>query len=176
MLGRFFLILFCSLFSFNLFCQKSNFEKAGDIIQIALPTSAFASQIFLNKVDSEAITFIKSMSASFVVTHTIKRVVNKERPNGGDFSFPSGHTSAAFTGAAFIDYKYGLKYGLPAYILASFVGWSRVYAKKHDYIDVLGGIIVGVGCVELFTSKTKNYSFNFTYNSQPNIVFNLFLN
>ena len=39
------------------------------------------------------------MGASFVVTHTIKRVVNKERPNGGDFSFPSGHTSAAFTGA-----------------------------------------------------------------------------
>ena len=60
-------------------------------------------------------------------------------------------------------------------MLASFVGWSRVYAKKHDYIDVLGGIIVGVGCVELFTSKTKNYSFNFSYNSQPNIVFNLFL-
>ena len=115
------------------------------------------------------------MSASFVVTHTIKRVVNKERPNGGDFSFPSGHTSAAFTGAAFIDYKYGLKYGLPAYMFAAFVGWSRVYAKKHDYIDVLGGIIVGVGCVELFTSKTKNYSLNFSYNSHPNIVFNVFL-
>ena len=77
MLGRFFLILFYLLFSFNLFCQKSNFEKAGDIIQIALPTSAFASQIFLNKVDSEAITFIKSTSASFVVSHTIKLVVNK---------------------------------------------------------------------------------------------------
>ena len=175
MLGNFFLILFYLLFSINLFCQKSNFEKAGDIIQIALPATAFTSQIFLDEADSEAITFIKSMGASFVVTHTIKRVVNKERPNGGDFSFPSGHTSAAFTGAAFIDYKYGLKYGLPAYILASFVGWSRVYAKKHDYIDVLGGIIVGVGCVELFTSKTKNYSLSFSYDYQPNIVFNVLL-
>ena len=175
MLGKFFLILFYLVFSFNLFSQKSNFEKAGDIIQITLPATAFTSQLFLDKGDSEAITFVKSMGASFVVTHTIKRVVNKERPNGGDFSFPSGHTSAAFTGAAFIDYKYGLKYGLPAYIFAAFVGWSRVYAKKHDYIDVLGGIIVGVGCVELFTSKTKNYSLNFSYNSQPNIVFSVFL-
>ncbi len=175
MLGKFFLILFYLVFSFNLFSQKSNFEKAGDIIQITLPATAFTSQLFLDKEDSEAITFVKSMGASFIVTHTIKRVVNKERPNGGDFSFPSGHTSAAFTGAAFIDYKYGLKYGLPAYIFAAFVGWSRVYAKKHDYIDVLGGIIVGVGCVELFTSKTKNYSLNFSYNSQPNIVFNVFL-
>ncbi|MBR76670.1 MAG: phosphatase PAP2 family protein [Flavobacteriales bacterium] len=175
MLGKFFLILFYLVFSFNLFSQKSNFEKAGDIIQITLPATAFTSQLFLDKEDSEAITFVKSMGASFIVTHTIKRVVNKERPNGGDFSFPSGHTSAAFTGAAFIDYKYGLKYGLPAYIFAAFVGWSRVYAKKHDYIDVLGGIIVGVGCVELFTSKTKNYSLNFSYNSQPNIVFSVFL-
>ena len=175
MLGKFFLILFYLLFCLNLFCQKSNIEKAGDIIQIALPTTAFTSQLFLNKVDSEASTFMKSMGASFVVTHTIKRVVNKERPNGGDFSFPSGHTSAAFTGAAFIDYRYGLKYGIPAYILASFVGWSRVYAKKHDYIDVLGGIIVGVSCVELFTSKTKNYSLNFSYDSQPNIIFNVLL-
>ena len=61
-------------------------------------------------------------------------------------------------------------------ILASFVGWSRVHAKKHDYIDVLGGIIVGVGCVELFASKTKNYSINFSYDSQPNIIFNVLLN
>ena len=175
MLGKFFLILFYLLFSLNLFCQKSNFEKAGDLIQITLPATAFTSQFFLDKDDSEATTFIKSMGASFIVTHTIKRVVNKKRPNGGDFSFPSGHTSAAFTGAAFIDYKYGLKYGLPSYILASFVGWSRVYAKKHDYIDVLGGIIVGVGCVELFTKRTKNYSLNFSYDSQPNIVFNVFL-
>jgi len=176
MLDKFLFILFNILFSLNLFCQKSSLEQAGDIIQIVLPATAFTSQVFLDKVDSEATTFIKSMGASFVVTHTIKRVVNKERPNGGDFSFPSGHTSAAFTGAAFIDYKFGLKYGLPAYILASFVGWSRVYAKKHDYIDVLGGIIVGVGCVELFTSKTKNYSINFSYDSQPNIIFNVHLN
>ena len=155
MLDKIILILFCFIFSLTLFCQKSEYEKAGDIIQIALPATAFTSQLFLDKSNSEVITFIKSMGASFVVTHSIKRVVNKERPNGGDFSFPSGHTSAAFTGAAFIEHKYGLKYGLPAYILASYVGWSRVYAKKHDYIDVLGGIIVGVGCVELFTTKKK---------------------
>tara|TARA_B100001063_G_C16362488_1_gene356695 strand:+ start:21 stop:551 length:531 start_codon:yes stop_codon:yes gene_type:complete len=175
MLDKIILILFFFIFSLTLFCQKSDYEKAGDIIQIALPATAFTSQLFLDKSNSEVITFIKSMGASFVITHSLKRVVNKERPNGGDFSFPSGHTSAAFTGAAFIDSKYGLKYGLPAYILASYVGWSRVYAKKHDYIDVLGGIIVGVGCVELFTTKTKNYSLNLSYDSQPNIVFNLFL-
>ena len=88
MLDKFLFILFNILFSLNLFCQKSSLEQAGDIIQIVLPATAFTSQVFLDKVDSEATTFIKSMGASFVVTHTIKRVVNKERPNGGDFSFP----------------------------------------------------------------------------------------
>ena len=98
MLDKIILILFFFIFSLTLFCQKSDYEKVGDIIQIALPATAFTSQLFLDKSNSEVITFIKSMGASFVVTHSIKRVVNKERPNGGDFSFPSGHTSAAFTG------------------------------------------------------------------------------
>ena len=75
MLGKFFLILFYLVFSFNLFSQKSNFEKAGDIIQITLPATAFTSQLFLDKGDSEAITFVKSMGASFVVTHTIETMI-----------------------------------------------------------------------------------------------------
>ena len=69
------------------------------------------------------------MGFSFMVMHSLKRITNKERPNGGDYSFPSGHTSAAFTGAGFIEKRYGLKVGIPAYILASYVGWSRVYSN-----------------------------------------------
>ena len=30
----------------------------------------------------------------------LKRIINKERPNGGGLGFPSGHTSSAFSGAA----------------------------------------------------------------------------
>ena len=84
------------------------------------------------------------------MTHGLKILINKERPNGGDYSFPSGHTSAAFTGAAFIEKRYGYKVGVPAYLLASFVGWSRVNANKHDYWDVLGGIIIGYGSAYIF--------------------------
>ncbi len=54
-----------------------------------------------------------------LATHTLKFAVNKERPDGGDYSWPSGHTSAAMQGAAYLQFRYGWEYGVPAYAGAS---------------------------------------------------------
>jgi len=99
--------------------QNINYEKIGDNLQMALPVSAFASTFIWKDNQKAPLQFIKTMGSSFIVTHSLKRIINKESPNGGDYSFPSGHTSAAFTGAVFIEKRYGLKAGIPAYILAS---------------------------------------------------------
>lgn len=147
---RVILILFCCLISINTKAQNFDYEKLGDNLQIALPVSAFASTFIWKDNQKAQSQFIKTMGTSFIVTHGLKILINKERPNGGDYSFPSGHTSAAFTGAAFIEKRYGYKVGVPAYLLASFVGWSRVNANKHDYWDVLGGIIIGYGSAYIF--------------------------
>jgi len=149
-LARVILILFCCLISINAKAQNFDYEKLGDNLQIALPVSAFASTFIWKDNQKAQSQFIKTMGTSFIVTHGLKMLINKERPNGGDYSFPSGHTSAAFTGAAFIEKRYGYKVGVPAYLLASFVGWSRVNANKHDYWDVLGGIIIGYGSAYIF--------------------------
>jgi len=149
-LARVILILFCCLISINAKAQNFYYEKLGDNLQIALPVSAFASTFIWKDNQKAQSQFIKTMGTSFIVTHGLKILINKERPNGGDYSFPSGHTSAAFTGAAFIEKRYGYKVGVPAYLLASFVGWSRVNANKHDYWDVLGGIIIGYGSAYIF--------------------------
>ena len=143
-------ILFYSLILINTKAQNFDYEKLGDNLQIALPVSAFASTFIWKDNQKAQSQFIKTMGTSFIVTHGLKILINKERPNGGDYSFPSGHTSAAFTGAAFIDKRYGYKVGIPAYLLASFVGWSRVNANKHDYWDVLGGIVIGYGSAYIF--------------------------
>ena len=136
--------------------QNINYEKIGDNLQIALPVWAFAS-IYIYKDNQKApLQFIKTMGSSFIVTHSLKRIINKERPNGGSYSYPSGHTTAAFTGAAFIEKRYGLKAGVPAYILASYVGWSRVYSKNHDYYDVVAGALLGIGSAYIFTKPFKN--------------------
>jgi len=99
------------------------------------------------------------MALSVISTHTLKRLIGKERPNGGRYGFPSGHTSAAFTGAAFLQKRYGWRVGTPSYLAASFVGWSRVCANKHDYWDVLEGTILGVSCSYVFTIKLADEKF-----------------
>ena len=136
--------------------QNKSIEKSGDILQIALPSIAFASTLFLNDGSKPVMQFVKTMGTSVLVTHALKRIVDKERPNGGDFSFPSGHTSFAFTGAAFIQKKYGWELGIPAYVIASYVGWTRIHANKHDTWDVIGGAAIGITSAYLFTTPFRN--------------------
>lgn len=60
-------------------------------------------------------------------------------------SFPSGHTSTAFTLAlllAFIVKRNFWVYFFP--VIAFFVGYSRVYLAQHFVTDVFAGILVGV--------------------------------
>jgi len=165
-LVRFLYILFAFFFTATVIAQESA-EKTGDILQIALPVSAFASSFIWNEQQMAPMQFVKTMGTSFIITHGLKIIINKQRPNGGDFSFPSGHTSAAFTGAAFIEKRYGFKYGIPSYLLASYVGWTRVHANKHDTWDVLGGAIIGIGSAHIFAKPhAKSTQVNLSYLEQ----------
>ncbi|WP_020584711.1 phosphatase PAP2 family protein [Endozoicomonas elysicola] len=91
--------------------------------------------------------FVKSFAASQLMVHGAKLMIEKRRPNYDEFSssnnppnsFPSGHTSAAFGGASFIYSRYGAQWGLPAYAMAAFTGYSWVYAEKHYWDDVIAG-------------------------------------
>jgi membrane-associated phospholipid phosphatase len=47
-------------------------------------------------------------------------------------------------GATFIHKRYGWKYAVPAYIAATYVGYSRVEADKHYVEDVIAGAAIGV--------------------------------
>jgi hypothetical protein len=71
-------------------------------------------------------------------TKMLKSGVKQSRPGDQDNnSFPSGHTNTAFLGAAFMQQRYGSAWGLPSYVSALIVGWSRVYANKHYANDVI---------------------------------------
>ena len=119
--------------------------RAGDNLQIGIPL--VAGLISLIKDDSEGTAqWAEGALWTGVATHSLKFAVDAERPNGNDNnSFPSGHTSAAFQGAAFLQMRYGWEYGLPAYAAASYVGYSRVHGEYHYWRDVAAGAALAVG-------------------------------
>ena len=86
---------------------------------------------------------IRAQTMNGVLTTVIKVAVDRDRPNGGRYSFPSGHTSATFSSAAVLQRHYGWKVGAPAYAIASFVGWNRVRDRAHWLSDVVFGAAVG---------------------------------
>ena len=61
-----------------------------------------------------------------------------------DFSFPSGHTAAAFTAAAALYFSGEKKLWKPVLMLACLIAFSRLYLYVHYPTDVLGGIFVGI--------------------------------
>ena len=109
------------------------------------------------------VAIIASVVISTILTHFFKRVVFPDdfRPivvlgeekiriiqgykmNRAN-SFPSGHTSTAFTLAllmAFIVRKKIWLYVFP--LIAFFVGYSRVYLAQHFVTDVFAGMLIGI--------------------------------
>jgi membrane-associated phospholipid phosphatase len=148
------ILLFLTILTDFVFPFSSNasddIEFAGDVIVVILPVTAGA--IALNKNDQEgALQFSKSFLTALGVTAALKYSIDAERPNGGSHSFPSGHTSLAFSSASFLQKRYGWDYGIPAYIAASFVGWSRIESDNHYFRDVLAGAAIGVVSTYIFT-------------------------
>ncbi|MFZ4856520.1 MAG: phosphatase PAP2 family protein [Desulfuromonadaceae bacterium] len=73
------------------------------------------------------------------------------RLNSGDMSFPSSHTTAAFSLASVIAEEYGTNPYVPpvAYGLASLTAFARIYDNKHWASDVFFG-----GAIGYFVGKT----------------------
>ena len=140
------------IFSSHLFADsKQNVELAGNIVLALLPTAAVSKAIYEDDTEG-AWQYTKSIVTTVAVTQVLKYSVDAERPNGEDnLSFPSGHTSAAFSTASFIQMRYGWAYGAPAYLAATFVGWSRVYSDNHYTRDVVAGAAIGVVSSFIFT-------------------------
>ena len=133
----------------------------GDWIQILLPASAF---IYSASIDDWQGTkqLAYSVGSTWATTEVLKITIQEERPHAPEGTkgrtFPSGHTSFAFAGAAYWQRRYGWEIGVPMYAAAAFVGYSRVRVKMHNWTDVAVGAALGIGFNLLFTDRYDNTS------------------
>ena len=94
-----------------------------------------------------AVTLLRAQVANGLVTRSLK-FIPRARPYQevsrlAHGSFPSGHTSASFATATVIHRRWGWRAGLPAYLLASYVGVTRLH-NNHYLSDVTFGAALGI--------------------------------
>jgi undecaprenyl-diphosphatase len=66
-----------------------------------------------------------------------------------DPSFPSGHAIYAFMMATLLAHWFP-KFQIVFFLLACFIGWTRIYLGLHYPTDVIAGGLLGYGITRLF--------------------------
>jgi hypothetical protein len=95
-------------------------------------------------------TMIMGISCLIVggTVFAVKSFSDESRPDASDqYSFPSGHTAAAFAAAEFMRQEYkdvSPWYGVGAYAMAVATGYLRIYNNKHWAGDVIAGAGIGI--------------------------------
>jgi hypothetical protein len=115
--------------------DKTKIEKLGDVLQLAIPLSDAAYSISMGDYNGTC-QLAKTYVSTAAATQILKYTICEERPHQPEdakgHTFPSRHTSSAFAEASFMQKRYRWEAGAPVYLLASFVGYSRARARKHN--------------------------------------------
>lgn len=79
-----------------------------------------------------------------ITTHVLKYATQRPRPDGEEFSFPSGHAAGTFAVATVLQRHYGLKAAIPAYTVATLISTARLQANSHYPTDIIMGSAFGI--------------------------------
>lgn len=113
-----------------LFFPKNDWRKWGVILLVALAINAILCNVVLKPLVARIRPY-DVLGLQLLI------------PKPTDFSFPSGHTSAAVTMAGVFCRK-ERRLGILASIFAVIMAFSRLYLSVHYPTDILGGIFVGL--------------------------------
>ena len=114
-----------------------------------------------SSMKSKGIVMVEALCVNAFTTTALKWTFKRDRPfvsypyldkqaDAGSYSFPSGHTSSAFTLATSMSLAFPKWYVIaPAYMYACAAGYSRMHLGVHYPSDVVAGAIVGTGSTVL---------------------------
>lgn len=101
--------------------------------------------------------YLWSMGTSLIVVNGARLAFKDHewgtRPNGHPYGFPSGHLVFIASGAAFLQDRYGWKWGVPAYGAAYYTAWVRVEDEHHRWRDVGVATAVSILASQYFVSQ-----------------------
>ena len=97
-----------------------------------------------NRITAVGADLLRAQILAQTVTTAIKYAVRRDRPDGTQYSFPSGHSSVTFASATVLQRHLGWKVGALAYGGAAYVAISRVQEERHFLSDVAFGAAVGI--------------------------------
>ena len=111
---------------------------------------------YLRLVPAVSVFVVVNSAASFAidvaVTYGLKYSIKSTRPDGTDrHSFPSGHASVAFCGAAILDKEFRKVspwISVAGYAVATATAVDRVARNRHHWGDVAAGAAIGVLSVQ----------------------------
>ncbi len=103
--------------------------------------------------DVEAL--LEATAAQALIVGGLKVAVDRRRPNGDRYSFPSGHTGFAFSSAGLIDGRYGHGVGAAAFAAAGFVAATRITLRRHWLSDTVAGAAIGTAVGELVAAEHR---------------------
>lgn len=130
-------------------------NQFDDILQYVVPSSLFVYDIIAKEKHHPVDQFFV-MSVSYGLTalqvRSIKNYLDEDRPDGGKYSFPSGHTAVAFVGGHMIykefkDTNPWIAYS--GYVMAGAVGAGRMINNRHWLSDVVAGAGFAILSTEL---------------------------
>lgn len=100
--------------------------------------------------------YLWSMGTSLVVINAARLAYNEThygtRPNGHPYGFPSGHIAFLGAGAAFLQDRYGWKWGVPAWLATGYTAYVRVETEHHRWRDVLVSGVFAAAASQYFVS------------------------
>ena len=125
-------------------------NKVGDVrYQVPVMLGVYGYSIWTQDDELHDVTgtVMRAYAITSVSATAVKFIANTDRPtshwNNGHYGFPSQHTAGSFAIAAVLDEYYGAGVGIPAYLLAGAIGFSRIDERDHDLSDVFFGGAMG---------------------------------